>query len=365
MRFLFAIVILVHGLVHLLGFAKAFDLARVPLAAAISRPLGALWLVAALLFATTASLVALQSRLWLAPAALAFMVSQLLIFATWREAWAGTIVNGFVLGAVAIGLLARLPSSFRSTYEKEAVARSARSRPLELVRRSDLEPLPPLVSRYLEVTGALGKPRVARLRATFRGEIKRSPTSSWLPFRAEQHNFYDEPARLFLMDAALFGIPFTALHVYTGSTATMKVKVASLFDVVDAHGPEMDQSETVTLFNDMCVLAPATLIDRSIRWETLSESSVRAVFTHGKNTIAAKLSFDSRGELIDFVSEDRYQSADGKTYVRYPWSTPLRDYRDFGGVRLARYGDAVWHMPTGDLVYGRFELLDIEYNADE
>jgi hypothetical protein len=233
------------------------------------------------------------------------------------------------------------------------------------VTRADLDRLPPVVRRYLEVTGAVGRPRVANLRATFRGQIKRSPTSSWLPFRAEQHNFYDERARLFLMDASLFGILFTALHVFTGTTATMKVRVALLVDVVDARGPEMDQSETVTLFNDMCVLAPATLIDQNIRWEALDERSVRAFFTHGKRTISATLSFNIRGELTNFVSEDRYQSVDGKTYTRYPWSTPLRDYQDFGGARLAQHGDAVWRMPSGDLVYVQFELIDIQYNVGD
>jgi hypothetical protein len=363
MRYLFVIVFLGHGLVHLLGFAKAFAIGRVPLAQAVSRPLGALWLVAALLFATAAILIAAESRLWWAPACLALLVSQLLIFGAWREAWAGTIVNGFALIGVAIALLPSLPSSFRSTYEKETTLRAAPSRPPLLVTRADLDHLPPLVSRYLEVTGAIGRPRVENFRAQFRGKIKRSPTSSWLPFRAEQHNFYAERARLFLMDASFLGIPFTAFHAFTGTTATMKVRVASLIDVVDARGPEMDQSETVTLFNDMCVLAPATLIDRSIRWKALDEHSVRAFFMHGKSTISATLSFNARGELTDFVSDDRYQSADGKTYTRYPWSTPLRDYDDFGGVRLARRGNAIWRTPAGDLLYGRFELLAIEYNV--
>ena len=29
----------------------------------------------------------------------------------------------------------------------------------------------------------------------------------------------------------------------------------------------MNQGETVTMFNDMCVMAPATLIHRAIEWE--------------------------------------------------------------------------------------------------
>jgi hypothetical protein len=79
--------------------------------------------------------------------------------------------------------------------------------------------------------------------------------------------------------------------------------------------------------------------------------------------VSALLTFGEHGELVNFQSDDRYLSADGKTYAKYRWSTPLRDYREFHGHRLASRGDASWRMPDGELVYGRFELLDIEYNV--
>ncbi len=66
---------------------------------------------------------------------------------------------------------------------------------------------------------------------------------------------------------------------------------------------------------------------------------------------------------MNFVSHDRSQSADGKTYRPLPWSTPVRDYRDFAGIRVAAYGEAVWTEPAGEFVYARFELESIEYNV--
>ena len=41
--------------------------------------------------------------------------------------------------------------------------------------------------------------------------------------------------------------------------------------------------------------------------------------------------FNVKGELINFKSDDRYWSKDGKTVRRYQWSTPVREYRDFNG----------------------------------
>jgi hypothetical protein len=51
--------------------------------------------------------------------------------------------------------------------------------------------------------------------------------------------------------------------------------------------------------------------------------------------------------------------------VKYPWVTPVSDYRDFGGWRLPAYGEAIWKQPDGDLVYGRFQIEDIQYNVGQ
>jgi hypothetical protein len=124
----------------------------------------------------------------------------------------------------------------------------------------------------------------------------------------------------------------------------------------------MDQSETVTLFNDMWLLAPSTLLDANIVWEELDRHSLRATFTNRGKQVRAELLFDDNGDLASFSSRDRYQSADGKTYTQYPWVTPVLEYGCFGGQRVVRRAEAIWKEPGGDYVYGRFLLEAIEYN---
>ena len=46
----------------------------------------------------------------------------------------------------------------------------------------------------------------------------------------------------------------------------------------------------------------------------------------------------------------------------YPWSTPVRNYRESGGRRVPGYGELVWHTPEGEFTYGKFHLVEIEYN---
>jgi len=125
----------------------------------------------------------------------------------------------------------------------------------------------------------------------------------------------------------------------------------------------MDRSEAVTLFNDMCLLAPGTLLDERIVWEAVDALTVRARFTNGSQTIAATLHFSGDGLLINFVSDDRSRSSpDGKVFTRLRFSTPVRDYRDFGESRLAAHGDARWLLPEGEFTYGEFDLVSVSYN---
>lgn len=367
MRFLLVLVVVVHGLIHVMGFAKAFQYADLDaLTRPISRPVGLVWLLCAVAFTVAGALVIFEQRAWWWVAALALVLSQTVIVQSWKDAKFGTVANVIILVPVLAAALEARPSSYANRYRaavREAVSGSGDLRP---VTEQELEPLPAPVQQYLRHVGVVGRPRVQNFRAVFTGDFRNGVDGRWMAFRSEQYNVCDPPRRFFLMKASLFGLPLEGLHVFGRDGATMQIKVASLVEVVDARGPKMDQGETVTLFNDLCLLAPAALIDtQRIQWEDAGPLTARARFTHGGNTIGAELTFNARGELTNFVSNDRFLSADGKTYTSYPWSTPMRDYREIDGRLVPTYGETVWLMPQGEFVYGKFNLERVEYNVTE
>ena len=252
MTVLFAVILVVHGLLHLLGFAKAFGLAELPqLTRPISQLAGTLWLIAALLFLAAAVALFLWPRWWWLIGAAAVVISLSVILPSWADAKFGVLANLVVLVGVVFGFLAYGPMSLRGAY-----------------------------------------------------------------------------------------------------------------DVVAASGSEMNQGETVTLFNDMCVMAPATLIGAGIVWEPVDRNMARATFSNAGHTIRAELSFNDRGELTNFQSNERYQtSPDGKSVRQLPWSTPLDGYRSFGSVRLAGSGEARWRDAAGEFTYIELTFDDIDYNV--
>jgi len=366
MKVAFLFFMLIHGLIHLMGFAKAFQLADVSqLTKPVSRPAGVLWLLAAVLFGASFCLLLPNNDSWWIIAAIAILLSQLLVIRSWADAKYGSIANVILLLPIVVSFLNALPSSFQNRYRTEVQYRLNPITDNSIVREEDIKRLPGPVQKYLRNAGAVGKPKVHNFRAVFHGGMKRTATSDWMGISSQQYDFFDDPARLFYIKSTVFGIPFDGLHVYVGKNATMQIKVASTFQVVDAKGEKMNQGETVTLFNDMCLLAPATLIDSAIQWETVDSLTVEAKFSNKGNNISALLSFNEKGELTDFFSNDRYYSEDGKTYTSYPWSTPVRDYRDFSGRMIPAYGEAIWHAPDGEYSYAKFNISEIEYNCEE
>ncbi len=366
MRFALVALLALHGLIHVMGFAKAFDLAALPqLTVPISRPLGIAWLFAAVLFLVAAVLLGVGVRgVWALPGLAAVVLSQYVIVRSWGDAKVGTVANVLVLLPILVATLDLRPSSLHSLYR--AQARQAVTAGGSRIEEADLRPLPEAVRRYLRQAGVVGKPRVKSVRARFSGGMKSSHDGDFMTFTSEQVNVFAPAARYFFMEASLRGVPFAALHRFEAGRATMDVRIASVIPMIHAEGKEMNQSETVTLFNDLCILAPAALVDATasgaIRWTEVDAHVVDARFENAGQVIGARLTFDDAFQLTGFVSEDRFQSEDGVHFQRYPWSTPLRDYRDFGGVRLASHGDATWIEPGGAFVYGRFDLQEVSYD---
>lgn len=257
------------------------------------------------------------------------------------------------------------PASYRAEFRRRSDAALSQAITADPVTELELARLPEPVAAYVRLSGAVGQPRVLNLHAQISGRIRSGPDKRWMPFHGEQVNtFGADPVRLFYIDATMLGLPLAVLHVFAGTAATMRVKALSLFPVVNQSGPEMDRAETVTVFNDLCVLAPSALVDAAIEWQPIDNNRARGAFTRGGQTVSAVLVFNDAHELVDFHSDDRGRSSpDGKHTTPERWSTPLRAYRWFHTTRIASHGDGRWRAPAGEFTYIEFNLDAIDYNA--
>lgn len=99
----------VHGLIHLLGFVKAYDLASVEqLTEDISKTVGLIWLLASMLFLVTVFLYFTQNDVWWMVGLVAVIISQVLIILSWSDAKAGTIANIIIFISTIMAIAERL-----------------------------------------------------------------------------------------------------------------------------------------------------------------------------------------------------------------------------------------------------------------
>jgi membrane protease YdiL (CAAX protease family) len=366
-RITIAALFVLHGLIHFLGFAKAFALADIPqLVQPILEPQGVLWLIAGVLCIVTAGALFVAPRWWWAFGIVAVVLSQAVIVTSWNDAFAGTVANVLLLAASLYAFASRGPLSLRFEFERDLhrMWRPAESAAGEPISEADLTSLPEPVRRYLRRAGVVGHPAVTDFRATWKGRMRSTADSPWMTFTADQLDIVDTPQRFFMMDARMKGLPVDVLHAFDDRGATMRVKLLSVRSMVDAKGPALTRAETVTLFNDLCCLAPGALLSPSITWKSIDEHTATAHFTLGVNTVAAELSFDDLGDLVDFVADGRGAvSADGRTVTPMRWSTPVRDYAQVGPARVATKAEVMWHPESGDWTYGEFELTSLAYNV--
>jgi hypothetical protein len=273
-------------------------------------------------------------------------------------------ISGLLILAVLLVLITTRYSSLRAGFLAK-LAGEFQKQPLaaeSILTAADVARLPLPVRKYIAYAGALGKPKVQNLRVFCHAQMIRKPNTPPLQATSVQYNFFTSPARIFFMQASMAGLPFIALHVYAGQQATFVVRVLSLFNMVDIAGEALTKAESVTVLNDLCVFAPAALIDPRLAWKEIGPLSAQVTFTNGPYKVTAVLFFNTAGELVNFVSDDRGAVQDDGSLKPARWSTPLRDYRDFHGRRSAGYGEAVWNYPAGDFAYGKFTIQDIQVN---
>lgn len=361
LRYILAVIILMHGLIHFMGFAKAFNYGDIKqLTIPISKPVGVFWMITAFLFIITVILFLLKKEYWWIAGITAAIISQVIIVISWKDAKFGAIVNIIVLVAA---ILSRGSSRFENSWRKDVKENLLHNHhpAAELITRADLQNLPLPVQRYLQYAGVIGKPKVKNIRVVMDVEM-REKGKDFFPATSVQYNFFEEPARLFFMKAKMFGVTVPGYHHYMKGKAVMDIRLSGLFPLVKKEGEVINKTETVTMLNDMCLMAPATLIDRRIKWGAIDSNSAKAIFTNHNITVSAILYFNEQGQLINFLSYDRTEV---NTMQNLPFSTPVHGYKNINGYNLFDEGDGVWEYPDGKFVYGKFKLKTIEYNITD
>lgn len=358
MRYVLALLILVHGLIHLMGFAKAFEFATMPqLAKSISKSVGLLWLTAAILFVIACVLLFVKKDFWWIMGLTAVVISQILIFMYWSDARYGTIANVIVLIAA---LFSFGTWQFASMIEKELVEIKPATQ-VKAIDKTSLNNLPEVVQNWLVVTGAIDQPQTNFATIHQKGEMKSTPDGEWAPFTATHWVAFSSPA--FVWSARMKAGP--GMHVairdkFFHGKGSMLVKVMSLVTLNDAKGKEVDEGALQRYLAEI-VWNPSFALNANIQWIQTDDTHATASLNDNGTSGTVTFTFDATGLIEKAEAQRFYYTGDQST--REHWIVTMSGYRDFNGIKVPAKSGITWKLKDGDYTWFRMEIKDIQINS--
>jgi hypothetical protein len=356
-RTTFSILLLAHGLIHLLGFLKAWKIADIPqLNQPISKPIGALWLLATTFFLIALAFFVLKKDGWWMPGIAAVLLSQALILGSWGDAKFGTVANVLVAIGLATALgqwrFERLVAKERQAFEGPASAET------RVLSPEMLAPLPHPVQQWLMRSGAVGKPIPQKGYLEQRGSMRTKPDGPWMPFEARQHFLFDAPGFIWQTEVGATGLlRFVGRDKYANHQGEMLIKLWSLIPVADAKGPETDQGSRLRLLGELCWF-PASTLHPQVQWEAVDSSSARLHLDGPGFRVSGRCVFSPEGDMLRFEAR-RYFNQGGKVSLE-DWFVENKAWASFDGIRVASQCHVVWKLAGGDFNWLNLELTHLK-----
>lgn len=363
-KILFFLVILIHGLIHLSGFFKAFDIGIfTQLSSDISRPAGITWLIVSLLFLITVLAYFENHNSWPFLGFIAVILSQILIFTVWSDAKFGTIANLIIL----IGALPALGSVLFNnmiTADQEHLLEQVSQSADRILHEEDFQHLPVIVQAWLMNSGVAGKPEISFARLKQTGKMKTEPDGNWMDFTAVQYFDVNNPSFVWKADVRMMPlVTFTGRDKLQDGQGEMLIKLLSLVNVVnEKHNDQINTGTLIRFLGEICWF-PSAALSETITWEEINEHSAKATLTIGDIQVLGIFRFDENGDLRSFEA-DRYYGS-GPEAVKHRWIVETVEYKTFDGYRVPGKSTVTWKLPEGDFTWLHLEITELEMNRFE
>ncbi len=362
-KYFFIFLTFIHGAIHLMGFAKAFNYAEIKeITCPISKAAGAFWLISTLLFFLTALLFLSDNKYWWIAAAGGAIVSQPLIMSCFKDAKFGTIPN-IIIFAAALAAYGVWSFDKEAKDSLDLVLSSAGTGKIRITAENT-SALPPSIKKWLERSNLIGKEISKTVYLTQRGSLRTQPDGAWMPVSARQWLVSDKPG--FLWKARIEAAPL--VHIsgcdrYLDGHGRMLIKLMSLFKIADSAGKEIDQG-TLLRYMGESVWTPAALMSGYIKFEQLDASSVKAVMNYGGTEASGVYRFNQDGDFLSFEAKRYYERKEGATLEDWLVTAEPGGYKEFSGIRVAAKLAVTWKLKSGDFTWYRLEIDGMDFSRE-
>ncbi len=360
MRILFMLFLGIHALIHFFGFFKAFEIAQFDaLTKPVSKAMGLAWLLAGTLLILSLVLFAMKAQYWWIVALVGVVVSQILIFAFWKDARFGTILNIVIL---IPAIIAYFNYSFQSQISRERteMLESADSSSSAILSESDLAELPAPVRKWLMNSGAVGKPvtQTVYLEQDLEMQMKQGD-DKWNKARADQYFTIDPPAFNWSVNMEMNPlVPVTGRDKFENGKGEMLIKLFSVFPIANAKGSPRTDEATLQRYLAEIVWFPSAAVSPYITWESIDEHSARATMEYEDTQGSGVFYFDEAGNFQKFVT---LRFKDAETDEKLEWVVEAQKIEELNGIKIPVVCEAKWKMDGEYWTWLKLRITRVDY----
>ena len=365
LRIIFASILVIHSLLHLIGVSKEWttgpygqrsDETLVNTSGNTSKITGAVWLLASILFLSGAAGFLLQKDWYWIPAAVALLISQILIMVDWQDAKYGTIVNIAIL-VVVVFSAAAMCFDRKVQREVDSIRHQAMKND-RMISEEMVSKLPKNVQRWMRESNVVGRKTRNVIRVLQKGSMRTKPESKWMPFEAIQYFSIEPPAFLWsanIKPAPLFTI--AGRDKYQDGEGNMLIKPLYLFTAADSRGKEINQG---TLLRYMAEMAwfPQAAASKYLQWEFIDDHHAKVTMDYGGTTASGIYVFNDDGGVAGFEAL-RFGDFEGD-YRLEKWSVATTGYKNFNGILVGHKNEVTWKLKEGDFKWLKIEITTMD-----
>lgn len=363
MKTTFIILLIIHALIHLLGFIKGFGINNVAaLTLPISKSMGLLWLLSTiLLLLYVLTYMAGNKNDWLI-GLVAVVVSQVLIVLFWSDAKFGTIPNVIALSVVIVALG---QYRFQQQVQEETIrlVNQSKKQHEKIITEKDLEDLPAVVKKWMLQSGIVGKPAIYLAKIMQKAELRMKPDQKkWMQAEAVQYTNTDVPGFIWSVKVRMNPLlHFLGRDKFENGKGELRIRLNALFDVVNEKGERMDEGTLQRYLGEM-VWFPSMALSPYISWVDADDHTATATMTYLGTTGSGTFHFDEKGNFIRFTAM-RFMgnTADAK---RHLWTLNVGENTSFEGIKIPSRMTASWALEEEIWTWLKLEIVGMQYNEN-
>ena len=353
--------VLVHGLIHFLGFVKAFKLVSVEqLVKDITKPWGLLWLSAGILMVATGVMYYSKMDNWWSLGLAASILSQILIITFWQDARFGTLPNVilFLVSAVAFA-----HSNFNRNVEAEVTGMLSNidTETTMVIIPAMTTGLPIPVQRWLEVSGTIGKRNIEQvfLQQKVRLKMKREQ-QEWTKAVAQQYFTTREPAFNWSVHMQMMPlVDIVGRDKFMDGWGEMLIQLWGMIPIADSKDNHQINTGALQRYLAEMVWFPSAALSPYITWEPIDDHSAKATLTWKGTTGSGIFHFDEDGHFKKFNAM-RYLGGEEDAPLR-EWTIKAQESKVINGIHIPVNLTATWRLDQEDWTWLEVEVKEISY----